>query len=118
MSRSVLFVDDSPVARALAERELTARGIAVQVLGGVAEAALVDPHDLWAAILDVELADGNGPELAAQLRAAAPELPIAFLTASAGTPLVDSARKLGPVFSKLDGVDEAVRWAYARAREG
>lgn len=110
MATFVLFLDDSPLARAVAERELESRGVAVRAIATSVEASEIDPGELSAAILDIELADGDGPAVAERLRATSPDLPIAFLTASTSSPLLDSARRIGPVFSKAGGVDEALRW--------
>lgn len=117
MARSILFVDDSPLARAVAERALGAQGLDVHALGSTSEAEAIDPSQLSAAILDLELGDGNGADLAARLRAVAPDLPIAFLTAAPSSRLVESAARFGPVFSKGNEVDEAMRWALDRVNE-
>src|SRR4029079_2857881 len=74
----VLFVDDSALARAAAVRLLGERGLEVTALGSGAEAASVDPPAFSAALLDVELGDALGTEIAERLRRAAPALPIAF----------------------------------------
>ncbi len=114
MARSILFVDDSPLAREIAERALGAQGLDVHALGSTSEAEAIDPSQLSAAILDLELGDGSGAELAERLRAIAPDLPIAFLTAAPSSLLVENAARFGPVFSKGNGVDDAMRWAVER----
>jgi len=106
----ILFVDDSPVARAAATRLLAARGLSVTALASSAEAKGVDPSEFSAALLDIELGDGLGTEIAERLRQAAPALPIAFLTAGGPAKVLDLARRIGPVFSKTSGVEDAVRW--------
>jgi CheY-like chemotaxis protein len=107
---AVLFVDDSEVARAAAERGLREHGIDVVILASSRDAATIDGTKFAAALLDIDLGDGLGTDLARKLRDAAPLLPIAFLTASATASLVDSAETLGPVFSKSRGVEEAISW--------
>src|SRR4051794_10381211 len=104
MDLAVLFVDDSAVARATAERKLGELGIDVIALGSSREAAEVDATRFSAALLDIDLGDGLGTEVAQRLRVEAPRLPIAFLTASGTSSIVDLAQSLGPVFSKTGGV--------------
>jgi CheY-like chemotaxis protein len=110
MARPILFVDDSAVARAATVRRLGERGIAVTALGSSREAERVDPTSFAAALLDIELGDGFGPDLATRLRHASPGLPIAFLTGGGPKGVLDAARAIGPVFEKSAGVDEAVDW--------
>jgi CheY-like chemotaxis protein len=116
MARSVLFVDDSEVARITAQRRLGELGIGVTVLGSSREAAEVDASSFFAALLDLELGDGLGTEIAQRLRQDAPRMPIAFLSAAASSAVVDVAQTLGPVFSKLGGVDDAISWVAEAAR--
>lgn len=106
----ILFVDDSAVVRIALKHRLLARGLEVVVLASVAEAAAVQGSAFAAALLDIELGDGFGPDLAQLLRKSAPELPIAFLTAGGAVEILAEAARLGPVFSKTSEVDDAVRW--------
>jgi CheY-like chemotaxis protein len=110
MPSPVLCVDDSALARAAVLRALRERGIAALALGSAAEAAGVDPRGVAAALLDLELGDGSGVEVAQRLRAAVPGLPVAFLTAGGPVRLLDEAQRLGPVFDKTGGLDGAIRW--------
>jgi CheY-like chemotaxis protein len=111
----VLFVDDSAVARAAATKLLVALGLRVTALASSREAADVDATAFGAALLDLELGDGLGTELARVLRARVPGLPIAFLTACAQAPALDEAQRFGPVFSKSDEVEAAVQWVANQA---
>ncbi len=115
MMRRILFVDDSAVARAAAVRQLGARGLPVSALGSRREAEGVDPTGFAAALLDIELGDGFGPDLAARLRLASPALPIAFLTGGGAASLLDAARAFGPVFEKGAGAEEAFGWVVEAA---
>lgn len=108
--RAVLFVDDSAIARTVAERRLSELGASVTALASRGEADAVDPHAFAAALLDLELEDGDGAELAEALRRAAPALPIAFLTAGARPATLDVAQRLGPVFAKEQGLEDAIAW--------
>ena len=111
----VLFVDDSAVARAMAERLFSEAGVAVTTAASSSEAARIDPGSVCAALLDVELGDGLGTDLARLLRRDCPRLPIAFLTSAERTAVLDEARALGPVFMKTSEVEAAVRWAAEKA---
>jgi two-component system response regulator RegA len=113
MDRPILLVDDSAVVRSVTTRFLVRRGLQVTALGSWAEAVAVDPTRFVAALLDIELGDGFGPDVASHLRRAAPALPIAFLTAAGNASALDAARTFGPVFSKTEGLDEAIGWLVA-----
>jgi DNA-binding response OmpR family regulator len=115
MGSPVLYVDDSALARACAARMLAERGVAVTMLASTEEAAAVDPAGFAAALLDIELGDGLGTDLAARLRVAAPGLPVAFLTAGGPEEALAEAHRIGPVFSKLGGLEDAIGWLAARA---
>ncbi len=115
MLPSVLFVDDSAVARAAATKLLRELGLEVTVFGSSREAQGVDPSAFVAALLDLELGDGLGTEIARALRAREPALPIAFLTSSEARPALDEAKSFGPVFSKSNEVEDAVRWVASQA---
>jgi CheY-like chemotaxis protein len=107
---SVLLVDDSSVARRAVARRLAAEGFEVHEAGSMAEALAVSLDGIGCAILDVELQDGDGPMLAAQLRAARPSLPLAFFTAGATGELIARSQVHGPVFAK-PAIDPVVAWA-------
>jgi CheY-like chemotaxis protein len=108
--KPVLFVDDSPVARLAVTRRLVALALEVVTFGSAAEASGVDGATFAAALLDIELGDGFGPEIADRLREAAPGLPIAFLTAGGPAEILEAAARIGPVFSKTSDLDDAMRW--------
>jgi CheY-like chemotaxis protein len=115
-SPAILFVDDSTLARVATSRLLCARGLSVTALSSNAEAAAVDASTFAAALLDIELGDGFGTEVAARLRQRSPGLPIAFLTGGGAAPVLDVAQRFGPVFSKTSGVEEAISWIAEAAR--
>jgi two-component system, response regulator RegA len=115
MASSILFVDDSALARAAATRRLTGRGLHVTALGSSREVEGIDPTTFAAALLDIELGDGFGPDVAARLRLGSPGLPIAFLTGGGSVRRIDAALAIGPVFSKTEGVDAAIGWVLAIA---
>jgi CheY-like chemotaxis protein len=115
---SILLVDDSPVAlRALAQR-LTSEGFEVREALSVAAARSLDATTigrLFCAILDLQLADGDGTDLAANLLGRRPFLPVAFFTMGATPSLVESARGRGPVFLKPD-VTPVIQWVKRTLR--
>jgi CheY-like chemotaxis protein len=115
MVRPILFVDDSALVREATTRRLARRGVPVTVLASSAEAHTVDPTRYAAALLDIDLGDGFGPDVAACLRRASPALPIAFLSGGGPPSILEAARAFGPVFSKLAEVDEAIGWILAAA---
>jgi CheY-like chemotaxis protein len=101
--RTVLLVDDSAVARRLLAGRLVAEGYAIHELGSVQSGRGLGGAVLAGfscAVLDLELGDGDGTDLAATLLAKRPNLPIAFFTAGSTPSLVESARARGPVFLK------------------
>jgi CheY-like chemotaxis protein len=112
----ILFVDDSAVARAATSRLLGDHGVEITVLASSHEARAVDPRRLSAALLDLELGDGLGTEVAEHLRSLAPALPIAFLTAGGTDAELDRAQRFGPVFAKPTGMAEAVAWVVQASR--
>jgi DNA-binding response OmpR family regulator len=110
----VLLVDDSPVAlQALAVR-MSAEGFDVRRESTVAGARLAEPAALACAVVDIELPDGDGVDVAAALRACRSTLPIAFFTSGAAASVLARAREHGPVFAKPD-VAAVVAWAKSVA---
>jgi DNA-binding response OmpR family regulator len=104
---TVLLVDDSPLARHTVARRVQAEGFDVVAEGTVAGARAVDVTTVSCAVIDIDLPDGSGVELAVELLASHPSLPIAFFTASIDA--VDEAAAHGPVFHKPD-VEALVAW--------
>src|SRR5258708_28777604 len=96
----VIVVDDSPVARGVRSRRLTEEGFQVKEAPSVKDARKVDVASLACAVIDLELADGDGTDLADALLARRTTLPLAFFTTGASPALVQSARACGPVFVK------------------
>ena len=125
-SRPVLFVDDSALARVAVTRRLVALGIEIKIeieieivtLSSAAEAASADGAAFSAALLDIELGDGFGTDVARRLREAAPGLPIAFFTAGGPAEILEAAEQIGPVFSKASELDDAVRWLIEATGRG
>jgi DNA-binding response OmpR family regulator len=115
-ARTVLLVDDSSVARHLVARRLRAEGFELEEASSLDAARRLGTQamsHLVGAVLDLELGDGTGVELAVWLRAERPSLPIAFFTA-AESRLVEDARAFGPVFAKVDA-EPLVSWVRSLA---
>jgi len=105
----ILVADDSDVARAAIVKKLEAHGR--RVIAVASARAAVSADGLTCALLDFDLGDGLGTEMATALRRTAPSLPIAFFTS---TP--DDPRLAGETtFEKPAAIDAAVAWALARA---
>ena len=113
----VLLVDDSQVALRVLGQRLAAAGFDVLKEWTAAAARSVDAKKLACAIFDLELADGEGPALASELRVASPALPVAFFTAGASASLLERARAYGPIFAKTE-VEGLVQWVRNVARVG
>ncbi len=109
----ILIADDSLVVRHALRARLVAKGAEVIATGGFVEANAVDVADIDAALLDLDLGDGDGLTLYHALRAKRPTLPIAFFSSEDDTPLGNDARMLTTVFSK-DRLDDAIAWALKR----
>jgi CheY-like chemotaxis protein len=112
---TVLLVDDSPVARRALGRLLEAEGFRVREETSFCDAQEADASGLACAIIDLELLDGEGSELAAVLRARRSSLPIAFFTSGALPAILERARSQGPIFRKPD-VEAVVAWAKQTAQ--
>lgn len=116
MSRRVLIADDSAVARLTLARRVRAAGFEVVEHDSVASASTVDATTIACALLDFDLGDGLGVDVAARLRQAAGSLPIAFFTSTAESDVVARASAFGPVFAKPDELDAAVDWIARQGR--
>jgi ActR/RegA family two-component response regulator len=100
--RLLVVDDDVTVARALA-RASARRGFSVTVAGSSAAAcALGQAFDF--AILDLDLPDGNGVDLARRLLRAGSVPSVVFFTGSSEPALLARARRLGAVVMKSSGI--------------
>lgn len=112
----VLVADDSAVVRVTVSRRLRAAGLEVVEADGARAASAVDSAPLRCALLDLELGDGLGTEVAARLRAARPTLPLAFFSSATRPDVLANARSYGPVFDKPGELDAAVEWLVGHCR--
>jgi CheY-like chemotaxis protein len=116
MSQRVLIADDSAVARVAVARRVRAEGLEVIERDSVATANTVDPSTLACALLDFDLGDGFGVDVAAHLRETEGALPIAFFTSTSEADIRDRASAFGPVFAKPDELDLAIDWVARHSR--
>ena len=75
----------------------------------------VDATTLTCALLDLDLGDGSGADVATALRDAKSTLPIAFFTSEKSGAELTRAKSLGPVFAKPDELAAALEWIRKHA---
>lgn len=115
MPRRVLVADDSAVVRLALVRRFKAAGLEVVEAASVADARKIDAATLDVAVLDFDLGDGYGDEIAAHLTATEPDLPICFFTSSS-TEAEAAGAHYGKVFKKPEESDAVVAWVTSRGR--
>jgi CheY-like chemotaxis protein len=101
MPITVLIVDDSKLARIVAGKAVTAlQPDWVRVEASSAEEALeiLDQRHVDVALLDYHMPGKNGLELAAELRARHPTMPISIITANIQDEVIASARAMNASF--------------------
>jgi two-component system, response regulator RegA len=107
---TVLVVDDSQVARRALVGRLVAHGHAVVELDSMRTGSAASLDGVACAVLDLELGDGDGVQVADALRARNAQLPIAFFSGAPTSTLATRARAYGPVFSKPDDLERVAEW--------
>lgn len=109
----VLLADDSAVVRVALARRFKSAGLEVVEAGSVKEAKALDPTTVDVAVLDFDLGDGYGDEIAAHLRASKPDLPLCFFTSSTKD-AHDRAGPYGRIFTKPEQSDAVIGWVLAQ----
>ena len=112
MTVKVLVVDDSKLARIVAGKAIAAlQPDWVRFEAGSAAEALtiVGAEHIDLAILDFNMPDKDGLELAADLRAAHPDMPIAVITANVQDEIVARVRALNATFVPKPVTQDALR---------
>jgi len=105
--RVVLVEDDPELARTV-ERVLTRYGHNTTVASSIAQAeALTGTFDCG--ILDIDLPDGNGVDLAVRMLDSGQIGAVVFYSASSDPDVIAQARELGPFVSKAAGTRELER---------
>lgn len=90
---SILLVDDEPAFRDIFQRYLDARGYAVVTAGSGQEAlALLHEHapELRLIVLDLILPGEDGRQIAAQIKAVRPGLPVLYVSANRRQQIIDT----------------------------
>jgi CheY-like chemotaxis protein len=101
MSVTVLIVDDSKLARivagkALAELQPDWQKIEAGSAGQALELITKQPADV--ALIDFNMPEKDGLELAAELHVLRPDMPIAIITANIQDEIIARAREIGAAF--------------------
>jgi len=108
---NVLVVEDDPGVLKALRRKLTQAGHAVSTATNCeAGRALTAQFDL--AILDLELPDGSGVELAEELLARSQAVQVVFYTGAADRLLLARAGRLGLIVNKNQSVEDMLQIAY------
>lgn len=101
MTNTVLIVDDSKLARIVAAKALAALHPdwkKVEAKNAAEALALLDQEKIDLAIIDYNMPDRNGLELAEDLKARQPGMPIALATANFQDEIIAKARELEIAF--------------------
>jgi len=109
---TVLIVDDSKLARIVAARALSAlQPEWERVEAGNADEALaiVGERRIDLALIDFNMPGKDGLDLAADLRAGFPNMPIALITANIQDEVIARARAVNATFVGKPLTDEALR---------
>jgi CheY-like chemotaxis protein len=72
-------------------------------------------RDFACALLDLDLGDGDGVDVAEVLRIHQPDLPVAFFSGGASAAVIERALALGPIFRKPDDLTDALEWVVKHA---
>jgi CheY-like chemotaxis protein len=112
MKATVLVVDDSKLARIVVAKAIKAlRPDWERVEAGNAEQAmeLIANRPVDVALLDYNMPGKNGLELAAELRALHPTMPIALITANVQDEIMAAARSLDATFVSKPITEDGLR---------
>ena len=112
MTVTVLIVDDSKLARIVTGKNLNAlQPDWERVEAGNADEALsiVSSRKVDLALLDYNMPGKNGLELAAELRALYPTMPLAVITANVQDEIIARARSVNATFVAKPITEDALR---------
>jgi two-component system, chemotaxis family, chemotaxis protein CheY len=112
MSKRVLIVDDSRVARMIVRRLVSAimpDGELVEAGNATEAMAAADEHSFDFALVDYNMPGDDGLTVAANLSQQQPELRIALLTANVQTPVRERTAELGIDFIGKPPTEEKIK---------
>jgi len=101
MPVTVLIVDDSKLARIVAGKalaELQPEWSKLEASGAAEALEVIAASQVDVCLIDFNMVDKDGLELAEELRAARPDLPIAIITANIQDEIIARARAAGATF--------------------
>lgn len=123
MSVTVLIVDDSKLARFVVAKALASlqpEWQKVEASGAGEALELLQSGTVDIALIDFNMADKDGLELAGELRVSRPDMPIAILTANIQDEIISRARQIGAAFIPkpitADGLEGFIAGAALRLR--
>ncbi len=111
MTVKVLVVDDSKLARIVAGKAIAALQpdwARIEAASADEALAIVVADHIDVAILDFNMPDKDGLELAAELRASHPTMPIAVITANVQDEIIAKVRSLNATFVPKPVTQEAL----------
>ena len=118
MPTTVLIVDDSKLARIVAGKALAALQPEWERIeaGNAHEAlAIVRDKKIDVAMIDFNMPDKDGLELAAELRALHPTMPVAVITANVQDEVIARAREVNATFVSKPLTEDGLRGFIAGA---
>ena len=101
MSFTVLIVDDSKLARFVVTKALTTLQPDwkwIEASGAAEALALLDRQGADIVLIDFNMSEKDGLELASEIRVSRPQMPIAILTANIQDEIISRARQIGAAF--------------------
>ena len=107
---TLLIVDDSPLARHVLKSAAASHYRMVLEAGSVAAVESLLDTQPTTLVSDFELPDGDGMDVVALVRAASPNVRIAFFTANAPAAEARGAGTHGTVFRKPQDLPQLTAW--------
>ncbi|MBD8689572.1 MULTISPECIES: response regulator [unclassified Rhizobium] len=111
MTVNFLIVDDSKLARIVAGKAVVALQpdwTRVEAANAADALAIVAGQKIDLALLDFNMPDKDGLELAAELRASHPNMPIAVITANVQDEIIARVRELNATFVAKPVTEDAI----------
>ena len=111
MTVKVLVVDDSKLARIVAGKAIAALQpdwARIEAASADEALAIIGANQIDIAILDFNMPDKDGLELAAEIRASHPTMPIAVITANVQDEIIAKVRSLNATFVPKPVTQEAL----------